>query len=176
MLAVMGLEDIVVVQTADATLVADKKKANLAKKVFERLRDRDNSKHASHQQVYMSWGYTTLMQEAENRQSKTVTVNPECTTDEQKYNKRITHWIITKGEGLVSVDGKNTNIKAGESVCLTAGTVYTIKNTTTSSLEIIEISLGDMNEETVIQKEGIEEQMNASVLSASMEKIVPLNN
>ena len=124
----------------------------------------------------MSWGYTTLMQEAENRQSKTVTVNPECTTDEQKYNKRITHWIITKGEGLVSVDGKNTNIKAGESVCLTAGTVYTIKNTTTSSLEIIEISLGDMNEETVIQKEGIEEQMNASVLSASMEKIVPLNN
>lgn len=171
MLAVMGLEDIVVVQTADATLVADKKKANLVKKVFERLCYGENSKHASHHQVYMSWGHTALIQEEENRVSKFITVHSGCTTDEEKYNKRITHWIITKGYGVVCIDGKYKNVKAGESICLKSGTAYSIKNNETSSLEIIEISLGDMNEVMQITNEGIEDKLNTSILTSPSKEL-----
>jgi mannose-1-phosphate guanylyltransferase/mannose-6-phosphate isomerase len=163
MTAVLGLEDVVVIQTADATLVADKKKANLVKKVFQTLRDKENSKHALYRKQYMSWGHTELMQEEDGRRYKHVTVNPESQTEDKQYSKRITHWIITKGNGMVSMDGEKKLLKTGESVCFRPNTSYNISNTAPTPLEMMEIALGDMNEVSTIQSKEVKNPIETAI-------------
>lgn len=171
MLAVMGLEDIVVVQTEGGTLVADKKKANLARKVFNKLKEEGKGSSAKE---YTSWGYMKRVEESENNLAQLLHIHAGGCIDVQQYQKRITHWVITKGSALLSVDGKPRALKAGEIITFASGTVYGVKNNTNDSLEIMEITLGDMSEQPIKEAtaETIEDMLRAP--SKSMESSITI--
>ncbi len=143
--SVIGLENIIVAQTHDATLIASKDKAGLVKKVFKSLQG-DNTKYTSHDKTYISCGHKTVIQENSTTKYAEITINPECSTRLKRYHKRQTYWIITSGSGILNLNETHQHINKGESICMQAGSVYNIKNITDKPLKIMEVSLGDMNE------------------------------
>ena len=140
--ATIGLSDMVVVDTADATLVCPKSQAQNVKAIVKELKQRQAPEHLEHRTVYRHWGSYTVLEEAGGYKVKRITVTPGKRLSLQLHHQRSEHWVVIKGRARVTRGKQDFELHAGESTGIPPETPHRLANPGKTPLEIIEIQNG----------------------------------
>jgi len=156
LLATVGVEDIVVVETADAVLVAHKDQAQQVKQVVERIKRDQRSEHQTHRRVHRPWGSYEGVDVGERFQVKRITVNPGSTLSLQMHHHRAEHWIVVKGAARVTRGEETFLLSENESTYIPIGVTHRLENPGTLPLEIIEVQSGSyLGEDDIVRFEDV---------------------
>ena len=142
LVATVGLQNIVVVQTKDAVLVAAKDRVQDVKSIVQQLKDLGRSEHKIHREVYRPWGKYDSIDQGQRYQVKRITVNPGQKLSVQMHHHRAEHWIVVAGTALVSIDGVDSMLSENQSVYIPLGAVHALENPGKIPLELIEVQSG----------------------------------
>jgi len=152
----IGLDDIIVVETADAVLVAHKDHAQDVKQVVERLKKEKRSEHMNHQLVYRPWGSYECIDCGERFQVKRITVNPGACLSLQLHHHRAEHWIVVKGTAEVTRGDEVFLVTENESTYIPLGIKHRLENKGAIPLEMIEVQSGSyLGEDDIVRFEDI---------------------
>lgn len=144
LVTVLGLENILVLDTQDALLVADMNQAQNVKKIVDFIKDKDRSEHKHHRTVYRPWGHSdSICTVGERDQVKRITVKPGGKLSVQKHNHRAEHWVVVKGTAHVTKGDETFSVSENQSVYIPVGVVHSLENLGNSPLEIIEVQTGN---------------------------------
>jgi mannose-1-phosphate guanylyltransferase / mannose-6-phosphate isomerase len=150
----VGLRDLVIVETADAVLVADKKRAQDVKKIVEWLKEQDRAEHLVHRQVYRPWGSYEGVTDGDRFQVKRIIVNPGASLSLQMHHHRAEHWIVVKGTAQVTRGDEVFLISENQSTYIPLGEKHRLENPGTVPLEIIEVQSGSyLGEDDIVRFE-----------------------
>lgn len=142
LVAGVGVEDLLVVETADAVLVTHKSRAQDVKKIVEQLKQRGRSECLVHRQVYRPWGSYEGIDAGERFQVKRIVVNPGASLSLQMHHHRAEHWIVVKGTARVTRGEESFLLSENQSTYISIGERHRLENPGTLPLEIIEIQSG----------------------------------
>ncbi|MCB1758730.1 MAG: mannose-1-phosphate guanylyltransferase/mannose-6-phosphate isomerase [Gammaproteobacteria bacterium] len=142
MLAVVGVSNLIVVETPDAVLVLDKEKAQDVKSVTEYLKSASRSEHVFHRKVHRPWGNYEPIDEGSRFQVKRLTVNPGGCLSLQMHHHRAEHWIVVKGTAKVTRGEETLLLSENQSTYIPLGTLHRLENPGQIPLEIIEVQSG----------------------------------
>ena len=137
--ATIGLTDMVVVDTPDATLVCPKARAQDVKKVVDILRQRQAPEHLEHLTVQRPWGSYTVLEEGPGFKVKRVTVNPGGRLSLQLHHKRSEHWVVIAGRARVTRGDETFDLGVGQSTAIPVETKHRLENPGKEALHIIEV-------------------------------------
>ena len=152
LLAAVGLEDVVVVEMADAVLVARKDRVQDVKAVVDRLRADGRTEHDSHRKVHRPWGSYEVLDEGAGFQIKRLIVEPGAASSLQKHQRRAEHWVVVRGTARVTVGEKRYELREDESTYVPRGSVHRLENAGESPLEIVEVQTGDyLGEDDIVR-------------------------
>ena len=150
LVALVGVEDLVVVDTKDATLVMHKNHAQDIKKIVQQLIDKNASEALSHSEVYRPWGSYDCIDVGHRFQVKRITVNPGAKLSLQKHHHRAEHWVIVKGTAEVSCDNKTFLLTENQSTYIPLGSMHRLANPGKIPLEMVEVQSGGyLNEDDI---------------------------
>ncbi|ACL03190.1 mannose-1-phosphate guanylyltransferase/mannose-6-phosphate isomerase [Desulfatibacillum aliphaticivorans] len=142
MLAAVGVSDLVVVETADAILVANRDKVQNVKHIVEELRKRQREEAVSHRKVYRPWGSYESIEVSNRFQVKLITVKPGAKLSLQKHFHRAEHWVVVSGTAIASRDGEEITLHEDQSTYIPLGVVHRLENPGKIPLELIEVQSG----------------------------------
>ncbi|AOK28837.1 MULTISPECIES: mannose-1-phosphate guanylyltransferase/mannose-6-phosphate isomerase [Burkholderia] len=142
MVAAIGIENIVIVETADAVLVAHRDKAQDVKKVVEWLNASGRQESVTHRRVIRPWGSYEGIDQGERFQVKRIVVNPGAQLSLQMHHHRAEHWIVVKGTAVVTNDGNEIILTENQSTYIPLGATHRLKNPGKIPLELIEVQSG----------------------------------
>ena len=152
--AAVGLRDVIVVETADAVLVAHKDRAQEVKAIVNFLKEAKRSEHVTHRKVYRPWGCYEGVDVGETFQVKRITVNPGAALSLQMHHKRAEHWIVVKGTAKVTRGDDVFTLIANQSTYIPIGTKHRLENPDTIPLEMIEVQSGSyLGEDDIVRFE-----------------------
>ena len=152
LLAAVGLEDVVVVEMADAVLVARRDRVQDVKAVVDRLRADGRIEHDSHRKVHRPWGSYEVLDEGPGFQVKRLVVDPKAALSLQKHRHRAEHWVVVQGAARVTVDGRQYELGENESTYVPPGAAHRLENAGESPLEIVEVQTGDyLGEDDIVR-------------------------
>ena len=138
----IGLNNLVVIETRDAVLVADAKKTQHVKVLVDLLKSRRRKEATEHQKMYRPWGcYETLVL-GERFQVKQITVNPGASLSLQMHHHRAEHWVVVSGTAEVQVDETSTILTEDQSVYIPIGSKHRLTNPGKLPLTLIEVQSG----------------------------------
>jgi len=140
--AAVGLKDIIIVETADAVLVAHRDSAQKVKDIVAELRQQNRTEHITHRRVYRPWGHYEGVDIGERFQVKRITVNPGAALSLQMHHHRAEHWIVVKGTASVTRGDDVYVVTENESTYIPLGVKHRLENPGAIPLEIIEIQSG----------------------------------
>lgn len=140
--AVLGLDDVVVVDTADAVLVAAKKALPELRSLIGVLKHKHPEVTERWREVFRPWGSYDVLTYGERYKVKHVFVKPGGSLSLQKHKHRSEHWVVIKGKGLVTLDDKVFELERNHSVYIPLGAVHRLENPYTEDLELIEVQSG----------------------------------
>ena len=143
----IGLKDTVVIETEDALLVCDKNRTQDVKKIYEKLKDKNDPTHQIHKTVYRPWGFYTVMQQGEGFLTKCIGVNPDAKLSLQKHFHRSEHWVVLEGKALVVKGDEKYELLPGDSINIAIEEVHSLQNPYDKPLKILEVQKGDRLEE-----------------------------
>jgi mannose-1-phosphate guanylyltransferase/mannose-6-phosphate isomerase len=150
----VGLEDLVVIATDDAVLVARKDRDQDVKKIVDRLKADGRSEARAHRRLYRPWGYVESVHRGERFEVKRLTVWPGQKISLQKHVHRAEHWIVVNGTALVRRDGEETLLQENESIYIPLGTVHRLENPGRIPLNLIEVRSGSyLGEDDIVRLE-----------------------
>ena len=154
LIAAVGLSNIVVVETADAILVVDKRRTQDVKKVVTQLKALNRSAASSHRKVHRPWGWYDSIDNGSRFQVKRIVVNPGAQLSLQMHHHRAEHWIVVKGTAEVT-NGEDTFLLGeNESTFIPLGHVHRLANPGKVPLEIIEVQSGSyLGEDDIVRFE-----------------------
>jgi mannose-1-phosphate guanylyltransferase/mannose-6-phosphate isomerase len=156
LVATVGVEDLVVVETADAVLVADRHCVQNVKDIVNRLRDAKRSEAHTHIKVYRPWGSYESLVNAGRFQVKRIIVNPGERLSLQMHHHRAEHWIVVKGTGLVECNENEILLGEDQSTYIPLGHKHRLTNPGVVPLEIIEVQTGSyLGEDDIVRFEDI---------------------
>jgi mannose-1-phosphate guanylyltransferase len=156
LIAAVGVEDLVIVSTKDALMVAHKDRVQDAKLIAERLKSESRSEWELHREVYRPWGKYDSIDNGERYQVKRITVNPGAKLSVQKHHHRAEHWVVVSGTAKVTNGEKTFLLKENESTYIPIGTVHALENPGETPLEVIEIQTGSyLGEDDIVRLEDI---------------------
>ena len=138
----IGLSDMVVVDTPDATLVCPKSRSQEVKLLVEVLRKRGAPEHFEHTVVYRPWGSYTVLEEGKEYKVKRISMLPGRRLSLQKHRQRSEHWVVIAGTARVTRDDTVFELGPGESTGIPKQTRHRLENPDTVPLEIIEVQYG----------------------------------
>ncbi len=142
LISVIGLDDVVVVETKDAVMVANRNKVQDIKKVVNRLKAENRSEFQFHREVFRPWGSYDSIGNGERYQVKSIKVKPGEKLSVQMHHHRAEHWIVVSGTANVTI-GENTQlVTENESVYIPIGEVHALENPGKIELELIEVQSG----------------------------------
>jgi len=140
--ATIGVDNLIVVDTSDATFIATQDKAQEVKSLVESLQSDGRDEGVIHRKVYRPWGWYDSIESGKNFQVKRLHVNPGAELSLQMHHKRAEHWVVVSGEATV-VNGEETlTLKEGESTYIPIGATHSLGNKTNELLEVIEVQSG----------------------------------
>lgn len=142
LVAAVGLQDVVVVQTKDAVLVAPKHRAQEVKKIVARLKTEGRGEHQLHREVYRPWGKYDSVDNGTRYQVKRITVKPGAKLSVQMHHHRAEHWIVVSGTANVTLDGVEQLLTENQSIYIPVGAVHALENPGRLPLELIEVQVG----------------------------------
>ncbi|HEX5646647.1 MAG TPA: cupin domain-containing protein, partial [Nitrospira sp.] len=140
--ATIGLNEMVVVDTPDATLVCPKSRAQDVKKVVEILKQQQAPEHLEHLTVQRPWGSYTVLEEGPGFKVKRVTVSPGGRLSLQLHHKRSEHWVVIAGTARVTRGEEVFDLRVGQSTAIPIETQHRLENPGTETLHIIEVQNG----------------------------------
>jgi mannose-1-phosphate guanylyltransferase len=154
LIATVGLDNIVIVDTKDALLVACKDKVQDVKKIVEKLKAEKRSEFKVHREVYRPWGKYDSIDNGERYQVKRITVNPGEKLSIQMHHHRAEHWIVVSGTASVTNGDKTFLVTENESTYIPIGIVHALENPGKVPLEMIEVQSGSyLGEDDIVRFE-----------------------
>ncbi len=142
LVATVGLDDAVVVQTKDAVLVAARDRVQEVKQIVAQLKQLNRSEHQLHRAVYRPWGMYDSIDSGHRYQVKRISVQPGAKLSLQMHHHRAEHWIIVSGTAKVTVGDEEKLVAENESIFIPLGTVHALENPGKIPLELIEVQTG----------------------------------
>jgi mannose-1-phosphate guanylyltransferase/mannose-6-phosphate isomerase len=140
--ATIGLKDMVVVDTPDATLVCPKSRAQDVKKVVDILKQQQAPEHLEHLTVQRPWGSYTVLEEGPGFKVKRVTVNPGGRLSLQLHHRRSEHWVVIAGTARVTRGEEVFDLRVGQSTAIPVETTHRLENPGQETVHIIEVQNG----------------------------------
>jgi len=161
LVAAVGCQDMVVVETADAVLVTSKSHAQNVKKVVERLKAEGRSHGQHHRKVFRPWGWYDSIDSGERFQVKRIVVNPGASLSLQLHHHRAEHWIVVRGTAEVQCGEKAFLLSENESTYIPLGVQHRLSNPGCMPLEIIEVQSGSyLGEDDIVRFEDVYGRLN----------------
>jgi mannose-1-phosphate guanylyltransferase/mannose-6-phosphate isomerase len=142
LLAAVGVEDLVVVETADAVLVCHKDRVQDVKDIVNELRKDNRDEAVLHRNVYRPWGSYECIDREERFQVKRITVNPGASLSSQMHYHRAEHWVVVKGTAKVTKGEETILLSENQSTYIPLGVTHRLENPGKIPLEIIEVQSG----------------------------------
>jgi len=156
LLATVGVDDLIVVTTPDATLVAHRDAAQDVKKIVERLKAAGRSEHSLHRVVYRPWGSYDSLEEGSRFQVKRIVVKPGAALSLQKHHHRAEHWIVVSGTAEVTCDDKVFLLGENQSTYIPLGSRHRLRNPGKLPLELIEVQSGSyLGEDDIVRYDDV---------------------
>lgn len=156
MVALVGVDNLVVVETDDAVLVAAKDKVQEVKQVVARLKDGQRSQAVLHRKVYRPWGAYDSIDMGERFQVKRITVNPGAALSLQMHHHRAEHWIVVSGTAKVTRGEETLLLSENQSTYIPLGTTHRLENPGKVPLELIEVQSGSyLGEDDIVRFEDV---------------------
>jgi mannose-1-phosphate guanylyltransferase/mannose-6-phosphate isomerase len=154
--AVVGLEDIVVVETQDAVLVTSKAQVQRVKQVVEHLKSKERTEHLHHTKVYRPWGHYEGIDAGDRFQVKRITVKPGEKLSLQMHHHRAEHWVVVSGTARVTCGDTVSLLSENESTYIPIGMNHRLENPGKLPLHIIEVQSGSyLGEDDIVRFEDI---------------------
>ncbi len=152
LIATVGVEDLIVVTTPDATLVAHRDAAQDVKKIVEQLKAANRSEHSLHRVVHRPWGSYNSLEAGERFQVKRIVVKPGASLSLQKHHHRAEHWIVVSGTAEVTCDDKVFLLGENQSTYIPLGSKHRLRNPGKVALELIEVQSGSyLGEDDIVR-------------------------
>ncbi len=154
LVATVGLQDHVVVQTKDAVLVAPRERVNEVKQIVAQIKAKQRTEHQIHREVYRPWGKYDSVDAGGRYQVKRITVLPGAKLSVQMHHHRAEHWIVVSGTARVTLDGQDHLLTENQSIYLPLGSVHALENPGKIALELIEVQVGSyLGEDDIVRFE-----------------------
>ena len=154
LIACVGTHDLVVVETADAVLVADRSRAQDVKKIVKRIREEHGSEAQTHRLVHRPWGHYDCVDGGERFQVKRIVVEPGARLSLQMHHHRAEHWVVVRGTALVTRGEERFIVSENESAYIPLGVAHRLENPGKMPLEIIEVQSGSyLGEDDIVRLE-----------------------
>ena len=148
----LGLDHVVVVETSDALLIANRDRMQDVKLIVKKLEDQTREEQLLHRKVNRPWGWYDTLEEGDRFKVKRIQVNPGASLSLQKHTQRAEHWVVIKGEAEIICEDKTIHLKENESTYIALGHMHRLSNPGKVLLEIIEIQSGDYLGEDDIER------------------------
>lgn len=156
LIATLGVENLVIVDTPDALLVADKTRAQEVNRIVDRLKAGNRPEHAQHVRVHRPWGYFETLNTGSRFQVKVLHVKPGAKLSMQMHHHRSEHWIVVNGAARVTIGDTEKLLTENESVYVPATQWHRLENSGNIPLKIIEVQTGSyLSEDDIIRAEDI---------------------
>ncbi|HEY1135953.1 MAG TPA: mannose-1-phosphate guanylyltransferase/mannose-6-phosphate isomerase [Xanthomonadaceae bacterium] len=156
LVALVGVDDLVVVETDDAVLVAAKDKVQDVKQVVARLKADQRSQAALHREVHRPWGSYDSVDAGAGFQVKRIKVKPGASLSLQSHERRAEHWIVVRGTARVTRNNDVFELFANQSTYIPIGAKHRLENPGTEMLELIEVQSGDyLGEDDIVRYEDV---------------------
>ena len=154
LVATVGLDDLVIVETKDAVLVAHKDHVQDVKKIVEQLKNGSRTEHINHREVYRPWGVYDSVDNGHRYQVKRITVKPGAKLSVQMHHHRAEHWIVVSGTAKVTNGEKTYLVCENESTYIPIGQIHALENPGVIPLELIEVQSGSyLGEDDIVRFE-----------------------
>ncbi|CAA6606127.1 mannose-1-phosphate guanyltransferase [Rhodospirillaceae bacterium LM-1] len=152
LVAVVGLDNVVVVATDDALLVSSMDKVQDVKKIAESLKAQGRKEHLTPSKVYRPWGFYQSLEEGERYQVKLIRVNPGASLSLQMHHHRAEHWVVVKGTANVTRGEETILLHENQSTFIPLGVVHRLENPGKVPLSIIEVQSGSyLGEDDIVR-------------------------
>ncbi|KQB52589.1 mannose-1-phosphate guanyltransferase [Pseudomonas endophytica] len=154
LVATVGLDDLIIVETKDAVLVAHKDRVQDVKKIVEQLKNGSRSEHINHREVYRPWGVYDSVDNGYRYQVKRITVKPGAKLSVQMHHHRAEHWIVVSGTAKVTNGERTYLVCENESTYIPIGQIHALENPGVIPLELIEVQSGSyLGEDDIVRFE-----------------------
>lgn len=154
LITTIGLNEITIIETADAILVAKKDDAQAVKQLVSQLKETNRAEYINHREVYRPWGMFDSIDDGHRYQVKRITVNPGKKLSVQIHHHRAEHWIVVRGTAKVTNGDKTYLVSENESTYIPIGQVHSLENPGKIPLELIEIQTGSyLGEDDIVRLE-----------------------
>lgn len=152
LVAALGVRDLVIVDTADAVLVAHRDRVQDVKVLVDRLKAEGRTEHLHHRKVYRPWGSYDSLAIGPGFQAKRIVVKPGAALSLQRHQRRAEHWIVVSGTAEVTCDERVFDLSENQSTYIPLGSKHRLRNTTDKPVELIEVQSGDYLGEDDIER------------------------
>ena len=153
---VMGLDDVIVVSTADAVLVSARTKAEQVKELVEQLKAHNHRAAIEHRRIYRPWGYYQDVDIAPRYRVKRIVVKPGTKLSLQKHFHRSEHWVVVKGTAEITLGNDVRSVHENESVYIPIGSIHRLANPGKIPLELIEVQVGSyLGEDDIVRLDDV---------------------
>ena len=152
MIAAIDVEDLLIVDTADALLISKKGSSQKVKEVVKRLKESGTDLHNIHMTAHRPWGTYTILEESNRYKIKRIVVKPGKRLSLQKHLHRNEHWIVVSGSATVTVGDETRLVRANESTYIPMGVLHRLENAGKIDLVLIEAQVGEyLGEDDIIR-------------------------
>ncbi len=156
LIACVGVQDLIVVETADAILVANKNKTQDVKKIVDRLKQAGRTEGQMHRKVFRPWGWYDSVDSGARFQVKRIVVKPGGILSLQMHHHRAEHWIVVSGTAKVTRGDTTYLVSENESTFIPLGTTHRLENPGRFELEMIEVQSGSyLGEDDIVRFEDV---------------------
>ncbi len=154
--AVVGVNDLVVVSTADAVLVIPRERSQQVRELVEKLKKANRPEATGHRRVYRPWGYYESIDAGERFQVKRIVVSEGGMLSLQQHRHRAEHWVVVRGTAEVTINDELRIVHENESVYIPIGSVHRLANRGKIPLELIEVQTGSyLGEDDIVRLDDI---------------------
>ena len=154
LVAAVGVQNLVIVETNDAVLVTHKDKAQDVKRIVEQLKASQRPESDQHREVYRPWGVYDSIDKGQRYQVKRITVKPGAKLSVQMHHHRAEHWVVVSGTARVTNGDKTYLVSENQSTFIPIGTVHALENPGVIPLELIEVQSGAyLGEDDIVRLE-----------------------
>jgi mannose-1-phosphate guanylyltransferase/mannose-6-phosphate isomerase len=150
----VSVENLIVIETPDAVLVADKNRSQDVKHIVTQLQATKREEHSLHRKVHRPWGWYDSIDEGGRFKVKRIQVKPKASLSLQKHHHRAEHWIVVTGTAEITNGEKVLTLTENQSTYIPLGEVHRLANPGTIPLEIIEVQSGSyLGEDDIVRFE-----------------------
>jgi mannose-1-phosphate guanylyltransferase/mannose-6-phosphate isomerase len=152
LVALVGVENLVVIETADAVLVADRSRCQEVKQIVNQLNQQSREEHTLHRKVHRPWGWYDSIDEGGRFKVKRIQVNPKASLSLQKHHHRAEHWVVVQGTAEITRGSETLLLTENQSTYIPLGEIHRLANCGSTPLEIIEVQSGSyLGEDDIIR-------------------------